>query len=158
MILRSPRSTRTDTHFPYTRPFRSSSVPAIRNFAVLAALGSLYGVLLSLSCLPSLLAVSRCARRERPPPGTGFFASCATRLAAFDQKHRTLIIVLAVIVLPVNAFFASRIHAGAEFSKSFSERTTVRQDYELINRDFDGANLISIYIEDRKSTRLNSSQ
>src|SRR3546814_11797343 len=68
-------------------------------------------------------------------------------LAAFDQKHRTLIIVLAVIVLPVNAFFASRIHAGAEFSKSFSERTTVRQDYELINRDFDGANLISIYID-----------
>src|SRR3546814_17988566 len=64
-------------------------------------------------------------------------------LAAFDQKHRTLIIVLAVIVLPVNAFFASRIHAGAEFSKSFSERTTVRQDYELINRDFDGANLRS---------------
>src|SRR3546814_12446169 len=48
-----------------------SSLPAIRNFAVLAALGSLYGVLLSLSFLPSLLAVSRCARRERPPPGTG---------------------------------------------------------------------------------------
>lgn len=124
-----------------------SSLPAIRNFAVLAALGSFYGVLLSLSFLPSLLAVSGCARRERPPPATDFFVACASRLAAFDQKHRTLIIVLAIIVLPVNAYFASRIHAGAEFSKSFSERTTVRQDYELINRDFDGANLISIYID-----------
>ncbi|WP_194241205.1 MMPL family transporter [Solimonas terrae] len=124
-----------------------SSLPAIRNFAVLASLGSLFGVLLSLSFLPSLLTLSGCARRETAPPGARWFSATATRLAAFDQKWRAAIIGVAVLLLPVDAFLASRIHAGTEFSKSFSERSTVRRDYELINRDFDGANLMSIYID-----------
>ncbi|WP_245585119.1 MMPL family transporter [Solimonas flava] len=124
-----------------------SALPAIRHFAVLAALGSLYGALLALSFLPSLLALSGCSRRERPPPGEVLFTAAATRLAAFAQRRRAAIIALALLLIPVGGLFATRIHAGAEFSKSFSERSTVRRDFEAINREFDGASLISIHID-----------
>lgn len=124
-----------------------STLPAIRHFAILASLGSLFGVLLSLSFLPSLLALTGRARRERPPPGTAWFARRAAGLAAFDRKWRGVIIAVALILIPLDAIFAMRIHAGAEFSKSFPADSPVRRDFEAINRDFDGANLISIFID-----------
>jgi predicted RND superfamily exporter protein len=124
-----------------------STLPAIRNFAVLASLGSVFGVLLSLSFLPSLLAVSGCSRDTRAGLATRFFAAAARRLALFDQRRRGVIIAVAVLLIPVDALLALRIHAGAEFSRSFSESSPVRRDYETINRDFDGANLISILID-----------
>ncbi|MGH8443890.1 MAG: cyclic nucleotide-binding domain-containing protein, partial [Solimonas sp.] len=108
---------------------------------------SVYGMLLSLTFLPSVLALSGCARSERQPPGEKMFAAIGTRLAAFDTKWRTWIIAIAIILIPLDGILAARIHAGAEFSKSFDEQSTVRRDFEAINRDFDGANLISIFID-----------
>ncbi|NKF23715.1 MMPL family transporter [Solimonas sp. C16B3] len=124
-----------------------SSLPAIRNFAVLAAAGSVIGMILTLTFLPSLLAVSRCARDTRAPSATRWFAGAARWLAAFDQRHRTLIIAIALLLIPVDALLALRIHAGAEFSKSFPQSSVVRRDYERINADFNGANVISIFID-----------
>ncbi|WP_245586243.1 MMPL family transporter [Solimonas soli] len=125
----------------------TNDLPAIRHFAVLASLGSVYATLLSLSFLPSLLALTGCARRRQVPPSQGMLAALAVRLAAFDQKYRRWIIFGALVLIPLDALFALRIHAGAEFSKSFPASSEVRRDYEAINRDFDGANLLSIYID-----------
>lgn len=124
-----------------------STLPAIRNFAVLASIGSLFGVLLSLSFLPSLLVVSGCARDTRAATATRWFARAAAWLASFDQRWRGVIIAVALVLIPVDALLALRIHAGAEFSRSFSQGSVVRTDYEAINRDFGGANLISIFID-----------
>lgn len=124
-----------------------NDLPAIRHFAVLASLGSAYGVWLSLSFLPSLLALLNCGRPSRPPPASLWFERFGDALARFDQKWRTAIIAVALIAIPVNSIFASRVQAGAEFSRSFAKNSEVRRDFETINRDFDGANLLSILIE-----------
>lgn len=123
-----------------------NELPAIRHFAVLASLGSVYATALTLSFLPSVLALTGCARRRRPAHD-GMLAALAVPLAAFDQRWRRWIIVGALVLIPLAGLLATRIQAGAEFSKSFAESSEVRRDYEAINRDFDGANLLSIYID-----------
>lgn len=124
-----------------------NDMPAIRHFAVLASLGSCFGVWLSLSFLPAALSLFSCSAQRRPPPGSAWFAALGSRLADFDQRWRGSIIALALVAIPVTAIFASRVQTGAEFSRSFDERNEVRRDFETINHDFGGANLLSILIE-----------
>src|SRR3546814_19259543 len=62
-----------------------SSLPATRHFAVLAALGSLHGVLLSLSFLPSLLELGRGPSRERVVP----FVEISQRSVSFKKTSTT---------------------------------------------------------------------
>ena len=121
-------------------------LPAIRHFAILASIGSAIGVLLSLTFMPAALSVIGTSRL-RKPVGEIRFAAWALKLASFDEKWRTWIIAIALIMIPLDLIFASRIHAGSEFIKSFDEKALVRRDFEAINTAFNGANLISILIE-----------
>lgn len=123
-----------------------NALPAIKHFAVLASIGSAFGVFLSLTFMPAALAVVGTTYKKPSSPET-FFVNWAHRLARFDQKWRGWIIAIALIMIPLDLIFAARIHAGAEFIKSFDEETQVRQDFEAINTAFNGANLISVLIE-----------
>jgi len=121
-------------------------LPAIKHFAVLASVGSAFGVLLSLTFMPAALAIIGTSRTHRTM-GEVMFANWAHKLARFDQKWRGWIIAIALILIPLDLVFATRIHAGSEFIKSFDEKSQVRQDFEAINTAFNGANMISILIE-----------
>lgn len=121
-------------------------LPAIKHFAILASIGSAFGVLLSLTFMPAALAIVGTSRTRRTT-GEEMFANWAHKLARFDQKWRAWIIAIALIMIPLDLIFAARIHAGSEFIKSFDEKAQVRQDFEAINTAFNGANMISILIE-----------
>src|SRR3569623_486890 len=121
-------------------------LPAIKHFAVLASIGSAFGVLLSLTFMPAALAIIGTTRTRRTM-GEVMFANWAQKLARFDQKWRGWIIAIALIMIPLDLLFAARIHAGSEFIKSFDEKAQVRQDFEAVNTAFNGANMISILIE-----------
>lgn len=129
-------------------------LPAIRAFAVLATLGSFFAALLSLSFLPAALRLMRCHGAGRPPPGEARFAAAARWLAAFDQRWRGLIILIAVLLVLLSAVLAMRIQSRAEFSGSFATDSTVRRDFEAINRDFAGANRIAILIDTQTDDAL----
>ncbi len=122
------------------------SLPAIREFALLASLGVAYSMLLTLIFLPAGLRLMGPQRRLRPP-GEAFFARKARKLAVFDLKWRNWIIVIAVLSVPIDVYFINQIEVGTEYIKSFDEDTAVRKDYEAINQAFDGASTISILIE-----------
>lgn len=121
-------------------------LPAIKHFAILASVGSAFGVLLSLTFMPAALAIIGTSRTRRTM-GEEMFANWAQKLARFDQKWRFWIIAIALIMIPLDLYFAARIHAGSEFIKSFDEKAEVRRDFEAINTAFNGANMISILIE-----------
>ncbi|HVT36986.1 MAG TPA: MMPL family transporter, partial [Nevskiaceae bacterium] len=123
-----------------------NALPAIRHFAVLASIGSAIGVLLSLTYMPALLTIVGTSR-ARNVAVEKMFERWGGRLADFDQSWRAWIIAIALIMIPLDLIFAARIHAGSEFIGSFNERAQVRQDFEAINRAFNGANAMSILVE-----------
>ncbi len=122
------------------------SLPAIVQFAALASLGVAFSVLLTLLFLPAVLSLCG-SRKTQRPLGEAMFARLARRLAVFDLKWRNWIIAIAVLSIPVDLYFASRIRVGTEYIKSFDAEAQVRQDYEAINAAFNGANLVSVLIE-----------
>ena len=122
------------------------ALPAIQQFAALSALGVTYAMLLTLVFLPSLLGLKN-KIVVRAPLGEQFFERAARRIAVFDLRWRNWIIAIAVLTIPVDLFFASKIHVGTEYIKSFDEEEPVRQDFNAINQAFNGASIVSILIE-----------
>ncbi|MEK6805069.1 MAG: MMPL family transporter [Pseudomonadota bacterium] len=120
-------------------------LPAIRQFALLSSLGVGYAVLLVLVFLPALLRLAGATRKT--PLAEERFKRWGERLAGFDIRRRSWIIGIALALVPLDLWFASRIQTGADFIETFSESNPVRQDFEHINTAFNGANLISILIE-----------
>lgn len=122
------------------------SLPAIAQFAGLVSLGVGFSVALTLLFLPAMLCYLG-PRRPLRPLGAAMFARKARRLAVFDLKWRNWIIAIALLSLPIDLYYASRIRVGTEYIKSFSEDAVVRRDYEAINAAFNGASLVSVLIE-----------
>ncbi|MDD3764038.1 MAG: MMPL family transporter [Nevskiales bacterium] len=122
------------------------SLPAVAQFALLSSIGVAASVLLTLIFLPAVLARIGPRRRLRPL-GEAFFVRKARQLALFDLKWRHWIIAVALLALPLDLYFASRIRVGTEYIKSFDASAVVRADYEAINEAFNGASLVSIVVE-----------
>lgn len=124
-----------------------NALPAIREFAVLSSIGVVYLTVLILLFLPALLDVMRCGRHVRVGRVAHKIERIADRLALFDIKWRQPIIWIACILVPLNLWLASGIPVGTDYIKSFREGNPVREQYEAINRTFNGANIVSVVIE-----------
>ncbi|TJY62055.1 cyclic nucleotide-binding domain-containing protein [Sinimarinibacterium sp. CAU 1509] len=122
------------------------SLPAVAQFAGLSALGVAFSVLLTLVFLPAILTYAG-PKRPLRILGDAMMARKARKLALFDLKWRNWIITFAVLLIPIDLYFASNIRVGTEYIKSFGPDATVRRDYEAINRVFDGANPVAVVIE-----------
>lgn len=123
-----------------------NGLPAIREFAVLSAIGVGYLFVLTLFFLPALMDLLRCAPRKREA-GERIAAKWSERLAAFDIRWRKPIVGVALVLVPVNLWLASGIPVGTDYIKSFREGNPVREQYEAINDTFNGASMVSILVE-----------
>lgn len=121
-------------------------LPAVRQFAVLASIGTLYVGALTHMFLPALL-VAIGVTRETSPFGQKLFARFADALATFNLRNRRVIIAAAALTILVGAWFATHIRPGADYIRSFDAKTVVRQDFEAINKAFNGANLVTIFVD-----------
>lgn len=119
---------------------------AVKQFALLSSIGTLFTALLTFVFLPALLA-SLGTREGSRPTGEAFFARAAEWLAAFDLRWRTLIITAALLLVPLDLYYASQVRPGTDFIQSFDEDAQVRRDFESINQAINGANTISILLE-----------
>lgn len=124
-----------------------NALPAIRQFVWLSSLGVLYLLVLTLFFMPSLLAVLRCGREEQSHLGQRLAERFAPVLARFDTRWRGRIILAALFVVPTGLVLALGIPIGTDYVKGFVADHPARQDYEAINRIFNGANLVAIHID-----------
>src|SRR5581483_10716126 len=128
-------------------------LPAIRSFALLASIGTAYVGLITLIFMPALLNLLGCSRRSQPM-AERLFARWGVRLANFDTRWRMQIIAVALVLIPLDVYFATRIRSGTEFIQSFGPGSPVRQDFEAINRTFNGANLVTVYVDSHVNDAL----
>src|SRR5581483_3456737 len=108
---------------------------------------------LSLILMPALLNLLGCSRRSQPM-AERLFARWGVRLANFDTRWRMQIIAVALVLIPLDVYFATRIRSGTEFIQSFGPGSPVRQDFEAINRTFNGANLVTVYVDSHVNDAL----
>jgi predicted RND superfamily exporter protein len=128
-------------------------LPAIRDFAILASLGTLYMGALTHLFLPLLLNALRCTR-ETPPVATRFFAAFSARLAVFDLEWRRAIIAASALLIVAGFAAATQVRGGADFIASFAEEVPVRRDFEAISATFNGANFVTVLIDARAADAL----
>lgn len=123
-----------------------SPLPAIKQFALLCALGVGYASLLTFVFLPALLSLVG-SSQHRTLPGAAAFHAWSQRLAAFDVRNRTAIILLSAALLPLGLGLATQIRSGSEYIQCFPEDSPVRRDFEAINTAFNGASFVNLLIE-----------
>ncbi len=128
-------------------------LPAVRGFAVLASLGTLYVGALTHLFLPALLNALRCTR-ETPPIANWFFGRFSAALAVFDLRYRRWIIAASALLIVAGFGAATRIRGGADFVASFGAETTVRRDFEAISSAFNGANFLTVLVDARAPDAL----
>ncbi|HUS25254.1 MAG TPA: MMPL family transporter [Candidatus Binatia bacterium] len=119
---------------------------AIREFALLAAVGAVVAALLALTFVPAALRYARPGRVE-PLPGERWFTEGSRRAGRFGQKHRTAILVAASLVFVAAAVASTRIRIGDQFVGIFRPQAMVRSDFEATNRAIGGVTPLSVVVD-----------
>lgn len=122
-----------------------NDLPAIRQFAILTAVGTAMAALLALVLLPSMAQILGNGRYRQPREP--FYHAVAGRLSQLAVRSRGLIIGIAVLLLVVGLSLATRLEPNSDFVRSFPEDAPVRMDYEAINANFGGANVLTVLVE-----------
>ncbi len=120
---------------------------AIREFGVLATLGTLITVALCLSFLPASLALWGRVRPGRRAPGSAAFATTGAKLGRGALKHRRALIVAGVALFAFAMLGTLRIAVGTTYIENFAPDARVRTDYEAIREHLGGANTFQIVLE-----------
>ena len=120
-------------------------LPAIRDFAVLSSIGTFYVGMTTFIFTPALLNAIGCSRESLP--FSDRLSGWGEKLGRFDIRWRRQIIGIAMVLIPLDVWFASHIRSGAEFMESFAQNSVVRRDFDTINRSFGGANLITVFVD-----------
>lgn len=123
-----------------------NDLPAIRQFALLSALGVGFTALLALIFLPAALRL--CARgAPKMLPGNAWFAYSSRWLGRFDISHRRRILSVAAAVFLAAGMFGAQVETGDQFVGVFAPGAPVRADYEAVNRAIGGVNPLLIALD-----------
>lgn len=124
-----------------------NELPAVREFALLSALGVFYTVILVLGFVPAMLQLAVRRVPRAPLPAAAAFERGSLRLGGFDMRHRRKILIVAAVVGLAAMLLASRVAVGDRFVGAFKPDAPVRVDYEQVNRALGGVTPLSIMVE-----------
>lgn len=120
---------------------------AIREFGILATLGTAITVALTMTFLPACLAIWGRVRASRAAPGAGVFGTVGASLGHLALRHRRLIIVAGLALFGVAILGTLRISVGTSYIENFDPDTRVRSDYEAVREHMGGATAFQIVLE-----------
>jgi predicted RND superfamily exporter protein/CRP-like cAMP-binding protein len=123
-----------------------SPLAAVRDFGVLSVIGVICTVVASLSFTPAVLALLR-GPRAGPVETRDAFARFVERAARFALGRRTLIFAIAGIVFVASLLGMRGIRVGSEQVSKFALDAPVRVDFEAVNDQLGGANLLMVVLE-----------
>ncbi len=123
----------------------TSGLPAISQFAILSSLGIVIAMVLTLTLLPALVQL---LGHKPVHLKTGkFYIAVANWLAALAIRKRGLIIGVSVCLMAIGLTLSASLKPSAEFVRGFPKNSAVLLDYDAINANFAGANVLTVLIE-----------
>ncbi|MEE8312206.1 MAG: MMPL family transporter, partial [Candidatus Binatia bacterium] len=131
----------------------ASSIPQIRQFGALSAVGTVWALFTSFVLLPGLLA------RLRPPTtslSTSRLAAISRRIA--HMKRPGLVVAATLIVLAATAPGLARVRVAADFPRLFDRDHEITVELERIERDWGGIASVSFLLTPLPGHELGDSE
>ena len=123
-----------------------NDLPAIRQFGLLSAMGVVISAFVTLLVVPALTNLTR-AHRNNTRRAESLYHRAGEVLARITFERRKMLLAGAGLLTVVGLAFATQLEVHADFIGGFRENTPVRADYEFINRQFGGANVVNVLIQ-----------
>jgi predicted RND superfamily exporter protein/CRP-like cAMP-binding protein len=123
-----------------------SPLAAVRDFGALSVIGVACTIAASLSFTPAALALLP-GPRGGAVPTRDAFARFVERVARFTLARRQLIFAAAALIFVASLVGMRSIRIGSEQVAKFSRETPVRADFEAVNQQLGGANLLFVVLE-----------
>ena len=124
----------------------TSRLAAIQQFGIFATLGVLATMLVSLTLAPALLELLPTPRRPRESRGDERFDRFARRVADFDVRRRTPILIGAALLAVVSLFGVTQIRVSTDLIRLFDPAHPVRQHFEAVNERLEGSDALYVVL------------
>jgi uncharacterized protein len=125
----------------------ASSIPAMRMFGILSALGILFALILSLTLTPALLAVL-----PKPKPRTvqthddSKLANILAGLGRFVARRPGLTVAVSLAFIVGIGIFAPRVSFETNTLNSFKANSEIRKASEYLNDNFSGITVMTVVV------------
>jgi predicted RND superfamily exporter protein len=125
----------------------ASSIPAMRMFGILSALGILFALILSLTLTPALLAIlpvpkARTVRAHDESKLTGFLVV----IGRFVAQRPVVTVFVCLGLIAGIGVFASRVSFETNTLNSFKKGTEIRQASEYLNENYCGITVMAVVV------------
>jgi predicted RND superfamily exporter protein len=118
----------------------TNGLHVIRGFGIFAAVSTAATLLASLTLVPLLLSTSKTPPDPITVSHDTWLDRRFARLAAFDVRHATAILIVAGLIGIASIGAATRIEVNLPVIENFGKDTEIRHAYEEVDRLFGGAN------------------
>ena len=121
-------------------------VRMIREFGILASLGMLIVLVLSLTFMPAMLAILK--REENPHIQNEHSKNpLFTKLANFAINGKYIVIAVALVISLVSIWGFTKIQVGDDLAQYFEEDHIVNQVFRAFNTELNGAKYIEVMVD-----------
>ncbi len=124
----------------------TNGLEVIQGFGVFSAVSTATTLLASLTLVPLLLSGRKMASQIVTPPESSWLDRQFVRLAEFDARHTTGILLVAFGVLVAALYASTKIEVNLPVIENFGRDTEIRKAYEEVDRLFGGANQFYIML------------
>ncbi|MDP6979206.1 MAG: efflux RND transporter permease subunit [Myxococcota bacterium] len=125
----------------------TSSLTAIQQYGVATALGVLFATFATLTVAPALLDVLPAHTARSLSTRDSRFNHSLVRLARFDMAHRRTILTTGAVVAVISGLGVPRLIVGSDLVSSLRHDNPVRAEFDHINEELEGGNVIQIALE-----------
>lgn len=131
-----------------------SNLQAIREFALVSAIGVLFTLFLTMFFLPIYLSFDVRARLHRTDPFanrglmmTGFLNA----LGRFNERHMRSILVATVLFIGLSVWGMTMLRVDASWIDEFKDSVQIRQDYSFVDKNMGGTGSFSLVFDTGKA-------
>lgn len=125
--------------------FKSARLTLVADFGFYAAVGIVLALLIALSLIPALSSFTAFDKKRETE--TRKLTIYLGKLADFVIKRRTVVAVVAIVLLLLCAAGIPKLKKEINFIEYFPENSVPRQAHNISDRNFSGAYAVLFYLE-----------